>query len=142
MLRLCRTVGVCGVCVAGVADVCPPSSAPQSQPAQANLDVQLRSSLSPENVTDGVQPPAAGFTLGRFQVGSQSQPGPSQIEASASNRVVPMATGLLTIDIQCLCFGKLTIRILKIMSGVFGIDIFVQDFLVVQCREMMPDGGF
>lgn len=44
---------------------------PQSQQPLGNLDAELRRALSPETVQGGnrVQPPAAGFTLGRFQVG-------------------------------------------------------------------------
>lgn len=43
---------------------------PQSQQPLGNLDAELRRALSPETVQGGnrVQPPAAGFTLGRFQV--------------------------------------------------------------------------
>lgn len=42
----------------------------QSQQPLGNLDAELRRALSPETVQGGnrVQPPAAGFTLGRFQV--------------------------------------------------------------------------
>lgn len=40
---------------------------PQSQQPLDNLDAQLRRALSPETV-QAVQPSAAGFTLGRFQV--------------------------------------------------------------------------
>ena len=42
----------------------------QSQQPLGNLDAQLRRALSPETVqgSNNVPPPAAGFTLGRFQV--------------------------------------------------------------------------
>lgn len=41
-----------------------------SQQPLGNLDAVLRRALSPETIQGGnrVQPPAAGFTLGRFQV--------------------------------------------------------------------------
>lgn len=48
---------------------------PQSQQPLGNLDAELRRALSPETVQGGnrVQPPEAGFTLGSFRVGFQSQ---------------------------------------------------------------------
>lgn len=43
----------------------------QSQQPLGNLDADLRRALSPETVQGGdrIVPPAAGFSLGRFQVG-------------------------------------------------------------------------
>ncbi|XP_069558128.1 serine/threonine-protein kinase WNK1-like isoform X1 [Brachyistius frenatus] len=74
-------------------DLVPPFPGPnQSQQPLGNLDAQLRRALSPETVQggNGVQPPAAGFTLGRFQVSvaadcaSSSVPDPASIVSSAS----------------------------------------------------------
>ncbi|XP_068580027.1 serine/threonine-protein kinase WNK1-like isoform X2 [Cebidichthys violaceus] len=71
-------------------ELVPPFPGPnQSQQPLGNLDAQLRRALSPETV-QGVQPPVAGFTLGRFQVSvatdgvSSSVPGPSSIVSSSS----------------------------------------------------------
>lgn len=48
---------------------CPLCATPQSQLPLGNLDAELKRALSPETVQGGgVQPPATGFTLGRFQV--------------------------------------------------------------------------
>ncbi|XP_035798810.1 serine/threonine-protein kinase WNK1 isoform X2 [Amphiprion ocellaris] len=74
-------------------DLVPPFPGPnQSQQPLGNLDAQLRRALSPETVQGGnaAQPPAAGFTLGRFQVSvapdgtSSSVPDPSSIVSSSS----------------------------------------------------------
>ncbi|XP_044049790.1 serine/threonine-protein kinase WNK1-like isoform X2 [Siniperca chuatsi] len=74
-------------------DIVPPFPGPnQSQQPLGNLDAELRRALSPETVQGGnvVQPPAAGFVLGRFQVSvatdgvSSSVPGPSSIVSSSS----------------------------------------------------------
>ncbi|XP_034541686.1 serine/threonine-protein kinase WNK1-like isoform X2 [Notolabrus celidotus] len=74
-------------------DLVPPFPGPnQSQQPLGNLDAELRRALSPETVQEGnrVQAPAAGFTLGRFQVSvasdgtSGSAPHPSSIVSSSS----------------------------------------------------------
>ncbi|XP_034391433.1 serine/threonine-protein kinase WNK1-like isoform X2 [Cyclopterus lumpus] len=74
-------------------EVVPPFPGPnQSQQPLGNLDAQLRRALSPETVQggNGDQHPAAGFTLGRFQVSvatdglSSSVPDPSGIVSSSS----------------------------------------------------------
>ncbi|KAK9516820.1 hypothetical protein VZT92_024730 [Zoarces viviparus] len=77
-------------------ELVPPFPGPnQSQQPMGHLDAQLRRALSPETV-QGVQPPAAGFTLGRFQVSvatdgvSSSVPGPSSIVSSSS--IAPSST--------------------------------------------------
>ncbi|KAK2842142.1 hypothetical protein Q5P01_012342 [Channa striata] len=71
-------------------ELVPPIPGPnQSQEPLGNLDAQLRRALSPETV-QGVQPPAAGFTLGRFQVSLATDclpstvPDPSCIVSSSS----------------------------------------------------------
>ncbi|XP_068460033.1 serine/threonine-protein kinase WNK1-like isoform X2 [Clinocottus analis] len=72
-------------------EVVPPFPGPNQQPL-GSLDAQLRRALSPETVQggNGVQHPAAGFTLGRFQVsvatdGASSRvPDPSGIVSSSS----------------------------------------------------------
>ncbi|XP_029992305.1 serine/threonine-protein kinase WNK1-like isoform X2 [Sphaeramia orbicularis] len=80
-------------------DLVPPLPGPnQAQQPLNNLDAQLRRALSPETVQGGnqVQPPAAGFTLGRFQVSvatdnaSSSIPDPSSIVSSSS--ITPSST--------------------------------------------------
>ncbi|KAM3609468.1 uncharacterized protein V6R79_015315 [Siganus canaliculatus] len=72
-------------------DLAPPFPGPNQKPL-GNLDAELRRALSPETVQGGsrVQPPAAGFTLGRFQVsvaadgGAGSIPDPSGVVSSSS----------------------------------------------------------
>ncbi|XP_070762891.1 serine/threonine-protein kinase WNK1-like [Enoplosus armatus] len=73
-------------------DLVPPFPGPnQSQQPLGSLDADLRRALSPETVQGGnrVQPPAAGFTLGRFQVSvatdgaSSGAPGPSIASSSS-----------------------------------------------------------
>ncbi|XP_067357538.1 serine/threonine-protein kinase WNK1-like isoform X2 [Channa argus] len=60
-------------------DLVPPIPGPnQSQEPLGNLDAQLRRALSPETV-QGLQPPPAGFTLGRFQVSLATDCSPSTI---------------------------------------------------------------
>ncbi|XP_061899125.1 serine/threonine-protein kinase WNK1 isoform X2 [Entelurus aequoreus] len=80
-------------------DILPPFPGPnQSQQSLGNLNAPLRSALSPETVQTGnkVQPPAAGFTLGRFQVSvatdgaSSSVPDPANIASSSS--ITPSST--------------------------------------------------
>ncbi|XP_054631962.1 serine/threonine-protein kinase WNK1 isoform X4 [Dunckerocampus dactyliophorus] len=64
-------------------DTLPPFPGPnQSQQPLGSLDVQLRRALSPETVqgSNKVQPPAAGFTLGRFQV---------SVATDAASSIVP-----------------------------------------------------
>ncbi|KAM9375955.1 serine/threonine-protein kinase WNK1-like isoform 2-T3 [Pholidichthys leucotaenia] len=71
-------------------DVVPPFPGPNQQQLD-DLNTQLRRALSPETVqgSNGVQPPGAGFTLGRFQVSVTSDgapsgvPGPSSIVSSS-----------------------------------------------------------
>ncbi|CAJ1056919.1 serine/threonine-protein kinase WNK1-like isoform X1 [Xyrichtys novacula] len=70
-------------------DLIPPFPGPnQSQQPLGNLDAELRRALSPETVQGGnrVQAPAAGFTLGRFQVSvaTDGAPDPSSVVSSAS----------------------------------------------------------
>ncbi|KAM7002762.1 serine/threonine-protein kinase WNK1-like [Tautogolabrus adspersus] len=73
-------------------DLIPPFPGPNQVPPLGNLDAVLRRALSPETVQGGnrIQAPAAGFTLGRFQVSvatdgaSGSAPGPSSIVSSSS----------------------------------------------------------
>nr|XP_020469355.1 LOW QUALITY PROTEIN: serine/threonine-protein kinase WNK1 [Monopterus albus] len=70
-----------------------------SQQPLGNLDAQLRRALSPETV-QGVQPPATGFTLGRFQVSvatdgaSSGVSDPSCIVSSSS--LTPSSTSCST----------------------------------------------
>ncbi|XP_061750171.1 serine/threonine-protein kinase WNK1-like isoform X2 [Nerophis ophidion] len=80
-------------------DTLPPFPGPnQSQQPLGNLNAPLRSALSPETVLTGnkVQPPAAGFTLGRFQVSvategaSSGVPDPANIASSSS--ITPSST--------------------------------------------------
>nr|XP_057931323.1 serine/threonine-protein kinase WNK1-like isoform X2 [Doryrhamphus excisus] len=80
-------------------DTLPPFPGPnQSQQPLGSLNVQLRRALSPETVqgSNNVQPPAAGFTLGRFQVSvatdaaSSNVPDPSNIVSSSS--ITPSST--------------------------------------------------
>ncbi|XP_054476793.1 serine/threonine-protein kinase WNK1-like [Anoplopoma fimbria] len=74
-------------------ELVPPFPGPnQLKQPLGSLDAQLRRALSPETVQEEnrVQPPAAGFTLGRFQVSvatdgvSSSVPDPSSIVSSSS----------------------------------------------------------
>nr|XP_043892532.1 serine/threonine-protein kinase WNK1-like isoform X4 [Solea senegalensis] len=74
-------------------EIIPPFPGPnQSHQPLGNLDAQLRRALSPETVQGGnrVQPPGAGFTLGRFQVSaatddsSSSIPDPCNVVSSSS----------------------------------------------------------
>ncbi|XP_029137272.2 serine/threonine-protein kinase WNK1-like isoform X2 [Labrus bergylta] len=73
-------------------DLVPPFPGPNQVQPLGNLDAELRRALSPETVQGGnrVQAPAAGFTLGRFQVSvatdgaSHRAPGPSSLVSSSS----------------------------------------------------------
>ncbi|KAG7239374.1 hypothetical protein INR49_029248 [Caranx melampygus] len=80
-----------GITPAGHAHT-PPTKPRAQVETLGNLDAQLRRALSPETVQGGnrAQPPAAGFTLGRFQVSlatdgvSSSVPDPCSIVSSSS----------------------------------------------------------
>ncbi|KAM9753762.1 serine/threonine-protein kinase WNK1-like isoform 2-T6 [Menidia menidia] len=74
-------------------EVVPPFPGPhQLQPPRGNFEAQSNRALSPETVQGGdtAQPPAAGFTLGRFQVSvapegaSSSAADPSSVVSSSS----------------------------------------------------------
>ncbi|XP_041852567.1 serine/threonine-protein kinase WNK1-like isoform X2 [Melanotaenia boesemani] len=72
-------------------EVVPPFPGPNQQP-RGNLDTELRRAASPETIQgdNKAQPPASGFTRGRFQVSlateaaSGSAPDPSSIVSSSS----------------------------------------------------------
>ncbi|XP_068595010.1 serine/threonine-protein kinase WNK1 [Brachionichthys hirsutus] len=78
-------------------DLVPPFPGPVQQPLEG-LNAELSGALSPETVQGSatVQPPAAGFTCGRFQVtvapdgASSSIPDPSSVVSSSS--LVPSST--------------------------------------------------